>query len=110
MTQFKNDCANLKSGKITLDRIVNCTAPDYDSNKAISPNPTASPLPKMIRIKKDVNYRNAPNFEDCSIIGVAKAGQVFTVVGLVKRSDTDMYKLKSGCYITTNRFYVEVIY
>ena len=110
MTQFKNDCANLKAGKISLDRIVNCTAPDYNSRKTINPNTTISQLPKMIRIKKDVNYRNAPNFEDCSIAGIAKAGEVFTVVGLVERSDTDMYKLKSGCYITTNRRYVEEIY
>ena len=110
MTQFKNDCANLKAGKITLDKIINCTAPDYDANKTVTPNPTAQNLPKMIRIKKDVNYRNAPNFEDCSIAGVAKAGEVFTVVGLVKRSDTDMYKLKSGYNITTNARYVEGIY
>ena len=110
MTQFKNDCSDLKAGKISLDRIVNCTSPDYDSSKTINPNTTISQLPKMIRIKKDVNYRNAPNFEDCSIAGIAKAGEVFTVVGLVERSDTDMYKLKSGCYITTNRRYVEEIY
>ena len=104
MTQFKTDCHNLKSGKITLDNIINCTSPDYIKNSS------TSPLPKMIKVKKDVNYRKHPNFKTSSIAGVAKAGDIFTVVDLVERNDTNMYKLKSGYYITTNKTYIDEIY
>lgn len=94
MHQFKLDCANLLSGKIRTDDIVNCTAPDDD-------------IPKMIKIIKEVNYRNAPNFAPSSIAGVAKVGEVFSVTGRIVRDGTDMYKLKSGYYITASSIYVE---
>ena len=64
---------------------------------------------KMIKIIQDVNYRSKPDFsKDEYIKGVAKKGEVFTVVERVKsNSNTDMYKLKSGFYITTSSKYVE---
>lgn len=65
-------------------------------------------IPSMIKIIKDVNYRNTPNFSDDKyIVGKAKEGEVFTVVDRVKsNTTTDMYKLKSGNYITTSSKYV----
>lgn len=65
-------------------------------------------IPSMIKIIKDVNYRSKADFSDSkNIVGVAKVGEVFTVVDRVKsNSSTDMYKLKSGNYITTSSNYV----
>ena len=64
---------------------------------------------KMIKIIQDVNYRSKPDFsKDEYIKGIAKKSEVFTVVERVKsNSNTDMYKLKSGYYITTSSKYVE---
>ncbi len=117
MNQFKLDCHNLKSGKTTISNIVNCTADitnnhiNSNENQVNSTNnlneTNSSHIPKMIRIIQDVNYRSRPDFEPSSVIGVAKSGQVFTVAALIKRTGTDMYKLKSGCYITTSKKYVE---
>ena len=65
---------------------------------------------KLIRIIKDVNYRWKADFsKDEYIKGIAKKGEVFTVVGRVKSNcEVDMYRLKSGYYITTSSKYVEV--
>ena len=62
----------------------------------------------MIKIIQDVNYRSKADFsKDEYIKGVAKKGEVFTVVDRVKSNcSTDMYKLKSGNYITTSSKYV----
>lgn len=64
---------------------------------------------KMIRIKEDVNYRNKADFsKDEYVKGICKKGEVFTVVDSVKSNNkTDMYKLKSGYYVTTSSKYVE---
>ena len=64
---------------------------------------------KMIKIIQDVNYRSKADFsKDEYIKGVAKKGEVFTVVERVKSNcSTDMYKLKSGYYITTSSKYVQ---
>ena len=94
MQQFKIDCDNLKQGKITVNDIINCTSPNYN-------------IPKMIKIIHDVNYHKTPDFKNSSIAGIALCGEVFTVSQLVKRNGTDMYKLKSGYYITTHAKYVE---
>lgn len=67
------------------------------------------PIPKMIKVIHDVNYRWKPDFsKDEYIKGVVKKGEVFTVVNRVKsNTTTDMYRLKSGYYITTSSKYVE---
>ena len=49
-----------------------------------------------------------PDFTSASVIGVIKKGGVYTVVEKIERTDTDMYKLKSGVYITASPKYVEV--
>ena len=49
-----------------------------------------------------------PDFTSKSVIGVVTKGGVYTVVETIKRTGTDMYKLKSGVYITASPKYVEV--
>ena len=120
MAQFKLDCWNLKADKITVDDIVNCTAPRKNTtpniNSSINTNnisntnnttKSSTTIPKLIKIIQDVNFHNAPNFKASSVVGVAKVGEVFTVVDIVFRSDTNMYKLKSGYYITASTKYVQ---
>ena len=51
---------------------------------------------------------NKPDFTSKSVIGIVPAGGVYTVAETIKRSDTNMYKLKSGVYITASPKYVEV--
>lgn len=65
--------------------------------------------PARIKVIKDVNYRWKNDFsKDEYIKGTAKKGEVFTVVERVKsNTSTDMYRLKSGYYITTSSKYVE---
>nr|WP_302416967.1 N-acetylmuramoyl-L-alanine amidase [uncultured Romboutsia sp.] len=65
---------------------------------------------KCVRILKDVNIHNKADFEKESVIGKVTAGGAYTVVETIKRSGTDMYKLKSGVYITASPKYVEVFY
>ncbi|WP_455542923.1 N-acetylmuramoyl-L-alanine amidase [Intestinibacter sp.] len=100
MQQFKLDCWNLKTGKIGINDIINCTSSSY------TPVATAD-IPKLIKIIRDVNYHSSPDFKASTVVGVAQAGEIFTVVGVIKRSDTNMYKLKSGYYITTSTKYVQ---
>ena len=61
-----------------------------------------------VKIKEDINIRSAANFDDSSIIGKVTKGEVYTVIEKIKRTGTDMYKLKSGVYITASKKYVEV--
>ena len=63
---------------------------------------------QYVRILQDVNIRSAADFTDASVIGVVKKGGVYTVVEKIERTGTDMYKLKSGVYITASPKYVEV--
>ena len=72
---------------------------------------TVSHETKLIRVIKDVNYRSRADFsKDEYIEGVAKKGEVFTVVNRVKSNcSIDMYQLKSGYFITTSSKYVEEI-
>lgn len=102
MKQFKLDCANLKQGKITVNDIINCTAPNYIKKQ------NKYEFPALVKIIRDVNYHKTPDFKNSSVIGIAMRGQVFTAVSLAKRTGTDMYKLKSGCYITTSNKYVKL--
>lgn len=60
----------------------------------------------MIKVLRDVNIHVSPDFDKTSVIGIAKSGEVFTVVDFVKRDGTDMYRLKSGFYITASKRYV----
>ena len=61
-----------------------------------------------VRILQDINMHNKPDFTSKSVIGIVPAGGVYTVAETIKRSDTNMYKLKSGVYITASPKYVEV--
>lgn len=75
----------------------------YESNNVANTDKT-----QYLRILQDVNIRSAADFTDESVIGVVKKGGVYTVVEKIERTGTDMYKLKSGVYITASTKYVEV--
>ena len=75
----------------------------YESNNLANTDKT-----QYVRILQDVNIRSAADFTDASVIGVVKKGGVYTVVEKIERTGTDMYRLKSGVYITASPKYVEV--
>ena len=83
---------------------------DYLGVKYIEKNKNQEEVAKTkyIRILKDVNIHNKADFNSSSVIGKVTAGGAYTVVETIKRTGTDMYKLKSGVYITTSPKYVEV--
>lgn len=62
---------------------------------------------KYVRILQDINIHSKPDFDAANVIGKVTAGGAYTVVETIKRSGTDMYKLKSGVYITASPKYVE---
>ena len=102
--QFKLDCYNYLNGLVKEKDIVNCT-----NGKGITVIPDATQnKTQLVRILQDVNIRSAADFTDASVIGVVKKGGVYTVVEKIERTGTDMYKLKSGVYITASTKYVEV--
>lgn len=76
----------------------------YESNNLANTDKT-----QYVRILQDVNIRSAADFTDASVIGVVKKGGVYTVVEKIERTGTDMYKLKSGVYITASKKYVQLI-
>ena len=104
--QFRLDCYNLKTGKIKVSDIINCT--NGKGKVTVIPNTTNVNKTKYVRILQDINIRRAADFTDESVIGKVTKGGVYTVVETVKRTGTDMYKLKSGVYITASPKYVEV--
>lgn len=63
---------------------------------------------KCVRILQDINIHSKADFTEENTIGKVTAGGAYTVVETIKRSGTDMYKLKSGVYITASPKYVEV--
>ena len=63
---------------------------------------------KYVKILKDINIHSKADFTEESVIGKVVTGGAYTVVETIKRSGTDMYKLKSGVYITASPKYVEV--
>lgn len=63
---------------------------------------------KYVRILKDINIHSKPDFDAANVIGKVTAGGAYTIAEKVKRTGTDMYKLKSGAYITASPKYVEV--
>ena len=65
-------------------------------------------LLSIIQILQDINIHSKPDFTSKSVIGVVTKGGVYTVIEKIKRIGTDMYKLKSGVYITASPKYVEV--
>ena len=65
---------------------------------------------EYVKILKDINIHSKADFTEENTIGKVTAGGVYTVVETIKRSGTDMYKLKSGVYITASPKYVEVFY
>lgn len=81
---------------------------EYFGIKYILPNIKEENKTLYVKIKEDINIRSAANFDDSSIIGKVTKGGVYTVIEKIKRTGTDMYKLKSGVYITASTKYVEV--
>ena len=63
---------------------------------------------KYVRILQDISIHSKPDFDAANVIGKVTAGGAYTVVETIKRTGTDMYKLKSGVYITASPKYVEV--
>ena len=51
---------------------------------------------------------NSADFNSSSVVGEVKKGDVYTIAQKIERTGTDMYKLKSGVYITASTKYVEV--
>lgn len=64
---------------------------------------------KYLRVIADsVNIHSSADFNSSSVVGEVKKGDVFTIAQKIERTGTDMYKLKSGVYITASTKYVEV--
>lgn len=64
---------------------------------------------KYLRVIADkINIHNKADFNSSSVVGEVEKGDVFTITQKIKRTGTDMYKLKSGVYITSSEKYVEV--
>ena len=64
---------------------------------------------KYLRVIADkINIHNKANFNSSSVVGEVEKGDVFTITQKIERTGTDMYKLKSGVYITASTKYVEV--
>lgn len=64
---------------------------------------------KYLRVIADkINIHNKADFNSSSVVGEVEKGDVFTITQKIKRTGTDMYKLKSGVYITASTKYVEV--
>lgn len=64
---------------------------------------------EYLRIISDsVNIHSSADFNSSSVVGKVKKGDVFTIAQKIERTGTDMYKLKSGVYITASTKYVEV--
>ena len=64
---------------------------------------------KYLRVIADkINIHNKANFNSSSVVGEVEKGDVFTITQKIKRTGTDMYKLKSGVYITSSEKYVEI--
>ncbi|MFR1851204.1 MAG: N-acetylmuramoyl-L-alanine amidase [Clostridium perfringens] len=81
---------------------------EYFGVKYVLPNNKEENKTLYVRIKQDINIRSAANFDDSSIIGKVTKGGVYTVAETIKKTGTDMYRLKSGVYITASPKYVEV--
>ena len=59
-------------------------------------------------IAAKINIHNKADFNSSSVVGEVEKGDVFTITQKIKRTGTDMYKLKSGVYITSSEKYVEI--
>lgn len=71
--------------------------------------PQVASKTKYLRIIADsVNIHSSADFNSSSVVGKVKKGDVFTIAQKIERTGTDMYKLKSGVYITASTKYVEV--
>lgn len=64
---------------------------------------------KYLRVIADkINIHNKADFNSSSVVGEVEKGDVFTITQKIKRTGTNMYKLKSGVYITSSEKYVEI--
>ena len=82
---------------------------EYFGMKYVSKTSTGKRTLYLRVIADEVNIRSAADFTDESVVGVVKKGGVYTVVEKIERTGTDMYKLKSGVYITASKKYVQLI-
>lgn len=81
----------------------------YLNVKYITENSIPEVVPQYIKIIQAVNCRSTPKFNIDNVVRELKVGEVFTVVDRVKTdSTTDMYKLKSGLFVTVSSKYVSV--
>ena len=103
--QFKLDCYNLTKGKIKVNDIVNCT---NGKGKVTQVPNTTTTKTKYLRVIKEINMHNAPNFNEDSVCGKLEVGTVLTIVKKIERTGTDMYLTKSGIYVTASSKYIEV--
>ena len=63
---------------------------------------------QYLRVIKEINMHNAPNFNEDSVCGKLEVGTVLTIVKKIERTGTDMYLTKSGIYVTASSKYIEV--
>ena len=63
---------------------------------------------KYLRVIADkINIHNKADFNLSSVVGEVEKGDVFTITQKIERTGTDMYKLKSGYFISASSKYVE---
>lgn len=74
------------------------------------PKETAITEKMAVVLTEVLNVRNQPSFSDDVVAGQVTKGEAFTVVKKVSvpGSSTDMYKLKSGLYISAHESYTEL--
>ena len=104
--QFRLDCYNYMKGLVKEKDVINCT--NGKGKVTVVSNTEENNKTLYVKILQDINIRIRPDFTEDSVIGIVTAGGVYTVVEKIERTGTDMYKLKSGVYITASTKYVEV--
>lgn len=66
---------------------------------------------RIIIVADRVNVRSSASFDSSAVVDQVRKGEVFTVSQRVNvsGSNTDLYRLKSGLYITTHRNFVKPV-
>ena len=106
MAQFKKDCKYLVDGKVSVNQIVNCT----NGKGAVTTIPTTTTKTKYVKVLcNELNIHKTPDFKSSSVCGIVYKGDVYTIAEEIQLTGTNMYKLKSGVYITASPTYVDVI-
>ncbi|MFB9829838.1 DUF5776 domain-containing protein [Lederbergia wuyishanensis] len=90
------------------DGMINVTKQKGVPGSWINPNNNVTTALNTFRIRVTADelwYYNKPDWNARE--GIAKKGEVFTVVDTLTVNGSKMYKLKSGKYITANPQYIE---